>query len=400
MFDPTQLHVPDNPFTTAMPISAIDREREAVLGVVAKRTYQITPTGRCEPLAEQPPLNLGPIDDPEHIELILADSDVFLDKPAVDLVVRGHAWNHPGSPSFVAEVRVGLGFRTQLSVFGDRRAGLTHTGRVAFSSPTLVDKIPLSYRYAYGGCDTRGEQTHGFPFYPMIDAIPAQDRELAKAALSLWHYPRNRAGRGYIVDYQPETLDALELPNLEHPQDLLTPERLIVHDMWRWPLQPLPASFDWLDHGTFPRLGWFGECPEWEDVDLAEYLDAFPEVRFGYAEPKLFDLDNSVTTSFDRRALNGASLGLRLPSLRGDEVLTLSNLHPHLPSFELRLPGERPTLWVDDRKGGLRELAARISSVVVEPDQMRLTIVWYGWTKALRPYLEHELIVMPHLVDW
>lgn len=400
MFDPAQFYVPDSPFTTQMPISAIGAKRQAILGVVAKRSYHAPASGLCELLAEQQELHLGPVDDPEHPELILADCDVFLAKPAVDLVIRGHAWNHPGTPSFVAEVDVGRRFRAQLQVFGDRRAKLDHSGHIAFSSPTRLDMVPLSYRYAYGGCDTRGEATHGFPFHPVVEAIPEHERELAKAALSPWHYPRNRAGRGYLVEYHPESLEALELPNLERPQDLLTPNRLLVRDMWNWPLQPLPASFDWLDHGTFPRLGWFGECPEWEDVDLADYLDVFPEVRFGFAGPQLFDLDNNPAKSFDRRALNGASLGMRLANLRGDETLSLINLHPELPRWNLRLPGERPALWVDDRKGGLRELEARISSLVIEPDEERVTLVWYGWVDALRPYLEHELVEMPYLVDW
>ncbi|EDM77497.1 hypothetical protein PPSIR1_24974 [Plesiocystis pacifica SIR-1] len=401
MFDPSEFHVPDSPFTTQMPISAIDRQRRSVLGVVAKRSYAVDPHGRCTPLAEQAPLNLGPVDDPEHRELILADSDVFLDKLAVDLVVRGHAWNHPGTPSWLAEVLVDRGaFRAQLQVHGDRRAGLSQTGRIAFSPPARVDKVALSYRNAYGGCDERGEARRGFPFEPMLAGVPESERDLARAALSLWHYPRNRAGKGYLVEFERESLDALELPNLEHPHDLLTPERLVVGDMWHWPLQPLPASFDWLDHGTFPRLGWFGDCPDWEDVDLAPSIDAFPELRFGHAERELFDPDNTPAESFDRRALNGASLGMRVAQLRGDELLTLTNLHPSLPQWLLQLPGERPKLWVDDRQGSVRELEAKLSSVLIEPDEQRLTLVWYGWTPARRPYLEHELIKMPYLVEW
>lgn len=122
--------------------------------------------------------------------------------------------------------------------------------------------------------------------------------------------------------------ERLELPNLEDPRDLLEPERLVVGDPEHWPLQPLPASFHWLEHGAFPRLGWFGETPTWDAEELAQLVSTFPEVRFGYGTPELFRQDGSIEERFDRRALNGASLGLRLSKLRGNERFILIHLHP------------------------------------------------------------------------
>src|SRR5690606_41449462 len=74
------------------------------------------------------------------------------------------------------------------------------------------------------------------------------------------------------------------------------------------------------------------------------------------ALPILFDLDRPRLQAFDRRALDGASLGLRFPYLDGGETLVLDNLHPQLPRWTVRLPGERPQLAVDDRNGGLTRL--------------------------------------------
>jgi hypothetical protein len=233
--------------------------------------------------------------------------------------------------------------------------------------------------------------------------FPAAQRELILAAASPWRYPRNRAGRGYIVEEHPESIEAVELPNLEDPADLLTPERLVLGDPWYWPIQPLPASLDWLEYGAFPRLGWFGQTPEWEDEALAAYLDAFAEVRFGYADRRIFLHEPNMlelAEYFDRRALNGASLGLRFPYLNGNEAIELTHLHPEAPTWTLRLPGERPTLWVDDRSGGLDELRARLYTVQIEPDEGRVSVVWAGFTRARRPYLEHELLAMPKLVEW
>lgn len=393
----------DTPDLTEMAMSAVDRHRHTVLGVVAKRTYLVEPSGRCTVAPNQSPLNFGPVEDPEHDELILADLDVVLDKLETDVVVRGHAWNHAQAPSYECMVNVGHQQPKRLRVFGDRRCVTTSTGRLAFSEPTRVDKVPLSYRYAYGGCDERGEREGGFELQAMAEQFPPDRRERMLSAASPWRYPRNRAGRGYIVEEHPEAIEAVELPNLEDPVDLLTPERLIVGNPWYWPIQPLPAGLGWLEYGAFPRIGWFGHTPEWDDEDLMEYVDSFAEVRRGYADRRIFLHDDNlyeIPRKFDRRALNGASLGLRFPYLGGSETIALTNLHPEFPHWTVQLPRQVPTLWVDDRAGGLTQLRARLYTVQIEPDEDRVTVVWAGHTRARRAYFEHELLSMPKLVEW
>lgn len=384
----------------ARPVSGVDRKGTFALGVVAKRSYVIRPTGACELTPEQVPLVDEPVEHPESRELIVADCDVLLDKPETDVVVRGHTWNHPGRLSWKAAVQVDRHPARELSVWGDRRVGINSSGHIVFSPPQFIDKVPLSYLFAYGGCDERAEREGGFELEPLAPQIPAAERELALAAASPWRYPRNRAGRGYLVEDHPESIEALALPNLEDPRDLLTPSRLVVHDPAHWPLQPLPASFDWLEHGAFPRLGWFGETPEWDPDDIGRHIDAFPEIRFGYAGRELFVLGGALTERFDRRALNGASLGLRFAYLGGNERVTLTNLHRNHPRWTVQLPGERPRLHVDDRSGGVTALKVRLYSVIIEPDEGLVSLVWAGFTKARRVYLAPELEKMPFLVEW
>lgn len=391
------------PTVAQMAISGRDRHGKVVLGVVAKRTYDIAADGRCTPASTQAPLCFGPIEDPAQPELIIADTDILLDKPLTDVIVRGHAWNHPRAPSFMTAAQVGRFAPKRVQVFGDRRCMVTTTGRLAFSQPSVLDKVPLSYAYAYGGCDERGEREGGFELQALAGQFPAAQRDLVLSAASPWRYPRNRCGRGYLVEGHPDSVAAVQLPNLEHPEDLLTPERLIAGDPWYWPIQPLPASFDWLEHGVFPRIAWFGQTPEWEDELLREHVDAFAEVRFGHADRRIFFHEPNllkVPEQFDRQALNGASLGLRFPYLGGDEPVQLLNLHPQLPAWTVRMPGERPSLYVDDRSGGLDRLAAKLYTVLIEPDEARLVLVWAGFTGARRPYFEHELMSMPMLVEW
>jgi hypothetical protein len=384
----------------ARPVSGVDRNGTFALGVVAKRTYRILPTGACERVGEQVPLVDEPIEHPQSRELLVADTDVLLDKPETDVVICGHTWNHPGRLSWTAAVQVGRHPPRELSVFGDRRVGIDAVGRLLFSQPAYRDSVPLSYMFAYGGCDERAEREGGFELQALAEQIPADERELALAAASPWRYPRNRAGRGYLVEDHTESIEALSLPNLEDPRDLLTPARLVVHDPAHWPLQPLPASLDWLEHGAFPRLGWFGGTPEWDPEEIGQHIDAFPEIRFGYGGRELFVMDRPVKDAFDRRALNGASLGMRFDYLAGNERITLGNLHKSHPRLAVQLPGERPRLWVDDRSGGVTSLKARLYSVIIHPDDGLVSLVWTGFTKAQRVYLPAEIEKMPFLVEW
>lgn len=391
---------PPLPEVAAHPMCGVDRAGNGLLAVLAKRTYVAIADGSCVPASKPALLNFEPVPDPEHPALILADTDIWLDKLATDVVVRGHAWNHPRKPSFAAEVRVGRHPAKQVVACGERRCRITAAGRVAFSPPSVIDRVPLSYAFAYGGIDERAEQRIGFPEQVYARFLPEDQRDLAMAAVSPFRYARNPAGRGFLVDATPEAVDALALPQLEDPHDLLTPERLVVDDPWHWPLQPLPCSLDWLPHGLFPRLGWFGHTPDWDPEDIGHLRPTFPEIRLGHAEPGIFDLERDLRACFDRRALQGASLGLRFPGLEGDERIALTHLHPELPSWVIRLPGERPELAVDDRRGGLTRLRPHLHSVLIEPDLWRVTLLWAGHTPARRPYMLEELARMPFLAEW
>ncbi|WP_394844387.1 DUF2169 domain-containing protein [Pendulispora brunnea] len=390
-----------DPKVSAYPLSAPDRNGAHALGVVAKRSYGVLSSGQCTPAPEEALLNFAPIDDPDHPDLIEEDSDLWPDKLLTDVVVRGHAWNHPRTLSFHAEVYLNRHLMKRVLVSGERRCFVNAGGQLAFTPPSLVDRVKLSYALAYGGEDRAAEERVGFPEQPFIELLAEDQRAAATVAASPYRYARNHAGRGFIIDATAEALEALALPQLEDPADRLTPERLIVHDPWHWPLQPLPASLDFLGHGMFPRIGWFGHTPDWDPQEIGHLSAHFPEFRLGHATTNIFDLsDEDFTKRFDRLAFQGASLGLRVGPLQGGEWLTLVNLHPSVPNWTLQLPVERPRLAVDDRQGGLTPLKARLQTVLVEPDRWRVTMVWAGFARALRPYLPQELARMPFQAQW
>lgn len=379
---------------TAIQISARDSAGAWILSVVAKRTYSFR-SGRCVPAEQQIPLVVEPLYDKATGTVLEVDTDLWPFKPLTDVVVNGHAYNHPGRPAFSIGVRVDRTSKL-VQVFGDRRASLGVNGQVLFSKPTMLEKVPLSYAYAYGGRDAVTEASYGNPVEALKPYLGPETTDQQISAASPFVYPKNPAGRGYVVENTAAAVEAARLPNLEHPGDLLTPDRLVAGDTGRWPLQPVPASLGWLDYGAFPRMAWMGLIP---DHDETVNPRAMGEVRLGYVAADVLQ-DKKHTDPITLQGTNGASLGLRLPHLRGGEEVELLNVSGALEELRFRLPTERPDLWVDGRNGKLAATEAVIHAVVIEPDQNRLTVTWRGSAPALRAYGNDEVAKMPFAALW
>jgi hypothetical protein len=162
----------------------------------------------------------------------------------------------------------------------------------------------------------------------------------------------------------------------------------------RWPLMPMPHSFDWVDPGTFPRLAYMGIVHDHEPLQ-----GPVAEVARGYALPDVL-AEKPVEEKANLRFTNGASLGLQLPHLQGGEQCMLGGLHPRAAIFKFQLPKERPEIKTDGRNGTMKNTLPVIHTVEIEPDDMRLSVVWRGSAPALRPYMAQELAKMPMLVSW
>lgn len=377
---------------TVRQLSGRDPDGRWILSVVAKRTYRLGRDG-CRIASEQVPLVLEPVIDDES-GLMLADCEVFPYKLLTDVVVVGSAHNSSSLPTFKGAIRIGAVARS-VQVFGDRKATLSHDGKIAYSQPTIRASVPLSYQFSYGGRDVVAEAKYGNPHEVLRRYLGPGVTDETIAAASPYVYPRNSSGRGYVIENSRQAIETIDLPNLEDPEDLLTPARLIVGHPRRWPLQPIPASFGWMRYGWFPRNAALGFVP---DYDPQLNLTEAPEVRLGRGKVDLWKRrapDEAATL----RGINGASLSLRLPYLEGTEEIETMNLHPTRPHLRFRLPAGRPRLWVDGRNGNLVETKPVIHTVLLEPDQERLTVLWRGCAPALRPYRE-ELATMPLRVSW
>ncbi|HSR43097.1 MAG TPA: DUF2169 domain-containing protein, partial [Longimicrobiales bacterium] len=215
-------------------VTQLSREGRDELGIVFKRTYGFQDGHVPWPDEEQPPLDpegtphdpLDPGGPPSYRSL----PEVVAFKTGTDLVVQGCA--RPPRPTTRMQVGVRIGnVEHRADVLGPRRAEYVN-GSLAFTPPEEFEAMPLRYENAYGGRDEPFEERLASE---VEETTPAEDLRRARpsfeATFAEGHplaYPRNRFGKGYVIEDRRELIEGRELPNLERPDDRLTPERLVV----------------------------------------------------------------------------------------------------------------------------------------------------------------------------
>jgi hypothetical protein len=368
-------------------ISGTDPDGLPILSVIARRSYVVDDTGRLASDPTPSPLVVEAQPDPAQPDLLLADTDLWAYKPLTDVVVLGHAYGD--QPSFRPQVRIGQ-WSASVQIHGPRRATLNHGGRVEFTPPThLPDgKVALIPQLAYGGRDAVAEAELGNPLEPYQGSFA---EPIDPAGMSPFLYQRNPWGRGYVVRPTRASVEAAELPLIEDIADQLTPERLIADRPARWLMMPLPAGTGWLPYAAFVRLANFRMIPHAEKP-----TSAIAEVARGWLPADILDpMAPTVADAF--RLAQGSWPGWRVGPLAGGETITLDHLHPRCGRWSFTLP-RRPDLRIDGRNQG-KVIATKpvLSTVIIEPDAGRVTLVWRGSERAKRPYTEDELKRMPFL---
>jgi len=327
---------------------------EYVLAVLLKRTYRVA-AGRAGVRAEADrKLVPGDVhyDDPANSS-VRFESDFAPFKLATDVVVNATAVAPGGRPTRQMTVVVQVGrHRKELRVTGDRLAKFRSGADPVFTDPEPFAVMDLLYERAYGGVDVRSDPQVPYP------------------------YPRNHLGKGFAVRNEKGAVDGLELPNIEDPADLLTPARVCCHAIDRWQGQPQPQGFGWYLKYWQPRAALAGVLPADRKIEQElrkEYAKLLPEAALAvYEKTKLPDMDF--------RFFSGASPGLSVPFLNGDEAVTLTNLSPEgVQTF--RLPGERPRITLDIGKGP-QDPGTVLHTVQIRADDGEVDLVW----RAAVPY--------------
>ena len=325
---------------------------EQSFAVLVKRTYRIEADAPATRIEEDRPFRL--IDeyydagDPEW-SVVQYESEVAPFKHFTDVVVVAKAYAPRGVPTARMSVGVQVGDRRKiLVVTGDRRCHFRQNAAPVFSDPEPFQEMEIRYDRAYGGRDETS-----IPTIPFI-------------------YPRNFMGVGVALKNVEAAVEGLALPNIEDPQDLLTPERVIIEEPDRWHLQPLPQGFGWRQRAWYPRSALLGSFPPFLDpgtVTAEEQMGLLPRDHVALA--KQFRLK-----PFDARFANGASFGMHFSGLTGDEAIALGGLTPG-GLLRFSLPGETPRIGLD-LGAGLKELEPVLHTVSIRPEDGELDMIWRG----------------------
>jgi len=321
--------------------------------------------------------------------LLRRDADLQPRRHGTDVVIQG-VWRSD------ARVRTALctltcrgaaAFRQEIILTGDRHVERGRSGW-RFSEPELFSEMPIRYDRAYGGTDERTALRHPDPYEEALRGLLSEE---AFYSSSTYSYPRNPAGRGYVVD--EESLDGTPLPNLEWPDRLLALDHMVV-SLDRWDERPTPAAFDWYGHGWFPRVAFADDFePTLDDRTPAA------EVALGIIPANLrqIPLIERPSDAF----FQGANPRLWRRRLRGDEAIEVTGMSPDGHDNAIALPGLVPQ--VSARIEGQAEVrAAGILDVVfIETEFQRLTLVWRARLPAGDPMLRHRPSLRADLtVEW
>jgi len=300
----------------------MDAAGAEVLVVIVKGSWTICDGASLVPAEAQQPIHHAAVYAADSaVSSLIYDSDMVPEKPGIDCVLRGHAWA-PTTNTRELDVTFAVGpVRKTVKVFGER-VWQKRLGLCAASKPVPFEKIPLSYERAFGGMDKSGDN--------------AAEHEFCA---------ENPVGVGFRARRSRLKVDGAALPNLEDPKSLLKKPSD----------RPKAAGFGMVAPAWQPRVRHAGT----HDEHWRKYLS-----------PLLPD-------DFDPRFYCAAAEGLTSAAfLQGDEEVLVENASP-VGRLQLRLPGVRPrvTLRRDLRR---LDLSLDLDTVVVEPDEARLQLVWRG----------------------
>ncbi|MFP2957447.1 DUF2169 domain-containing protein [Myxococcus sp. 1LA] len=285
--------------------------------VAVKATFDVAPGGRLQLADEQPP----PVLMPEYFgapgqSSLRHDSDLLAVKPGTEVLLDGHAHAPRGKPAETVPVSLRLGpLHKVLLVHGPRTYARGMLG-MAVSRPRPFTTSPIRYEAAFGGHDT-------------------SDSDPSKHRLD----ERNPIGRGFSV--RQAQLTGKPAHTIEYPSGD--------------PATRGPAGFGPIDAAWMPRR------------KLAGTYDARWERTKKPLLPDDYDPAFALSAPGDQR-LDG--------TLTGGERVELMNM---TPEGVLRFELPRISFGFTTHVGGRREAhGARLTTVLLEPEVRRLSLVWQG----------------------
>ncbi|HEX6244791.1 MAG TPA: DUF2169 domain-containing protein [Polyangiales bacterium] len=295
--------------------------------VAVKATFAFSDTGALTLADEQLPVVVAPewFGDPASTSLKY-DTDTGPPKPSTDVIVIGSAYAPKGKVATSVPVRLRFGaVDKSLIVFGDRVYETGPVG-VVLSSPARFAKKAIRYEEAWGGADL----THP---------------DASKHARD----PRNPVGRGFSVH---ASLHRKTAHSVEYPQGFASKSG--------------PAGFCAIDRPWQPRIAHAGTYDgAWVKHKKPLLPDDY-DPRFELCAPP------------DQR---------QKEYVYGGELVELTNM---IPAGVLRLTLPKIYLTFSTKiRGGVEQHRARLASVILEPDDQRVALVWQSSLQVAARQVEH-----------
>jgi hypothetical protein len=294
-----------------------------LLVVVVKGTFRI-PSQSGEPLRlheEQQPLVMSDVFFGEPgLSAPRYEVDYAPRKPRCDVLLNATAYAPDGRPTTRTTVAVSIGpWSKSFDVVGDRvwEAGL---GGIGASAATPFVQMPVTYDRAFGGTDNRSDD-------------PADHAA----------YLPNPVGRGFHKQLKSEWIDGAPLPNTEQTGR--------------------PVS--WVDGDYRPMsFGAIGRHWGWRYKYAGTYDQHWRDHTFPF-----------LPADFDEQYYQAAPLDQQLAKPVGEQLVTLVNLTSD-GRREFVLPHFEAPIHVFPIKGEREDLTAQADTIVIEPDEERVTMTW------------------------
>ena len=318
-----------------------------ILSVLAKRTYsvgykQVTLADEQEPFIEA-----DEFFNPESVlnSEIKAENELVAFKPFIDFVVTGKAKTPEGKQAYYLDITVSVGSVTKvIRVFGERTIESRALRGLAFTEPQPFSELEIGYRYAYGG-----------------SALTKSD--------TFFSYPSNPIGMGFTLKAKEVDVSTLRVPHIEDPQTPLTPDDLLLAKPSDWTNAPKPVSLGWTRRNFFPRYTYAGILPE--------HLEGAKTALDEQKKNGLATADMTLPP-MDFRMYQGASEGLWLQNLKGNEPVRIAYMDAAYPNFEFFLPGDIPTIKI--KYDGVENIVKpEIQTIVIDKERNIMTIIWRGY---------------------
>jgi len=296
-----------------------DKNGAEIWVIAIKASFDFTATGQVVLAEQQQAITMAAEYTDETNTVLRYDTDLPECKIATDVLLNGTAYAPDGHPAkqWVVSLRVGP-INKSLLISGDRvwQKGFL---KPVLSEPKPIVSLPLGYQYAFGGCDPSGS-----------NAQPV--------------YAHNPIGRGYAQE-KSAFID-LPAPNIEY---LSSPIR-------HWQDQPPPAAFSAIPGHRQPR---------------ADFAGTYDQVWEHQRHPLLPE-------DFDPRFFQCAPLDQQVPGfLKGGEQVELTHLTP-IRKVALYLPKASFHLVTRFSDGHKQVHRAHLHTVIVEPDEHRIVMVWHS----------------------